>query len=861
MADYQGKLFVTVLQAQNLVIKQEKSMAQELAGSLLQGIQKIQAFSSSNVKKLAPIFTAPGGSESTTSATPTTPTVGIMVSAAFEGGHPDDTVFRTTLSGNLTEPKWNESHTFNVINPCATMRFQIILKSETEGQDFLIGTSLMSLIDEAHLWGQKPVAKWINITKKVVASTTDDSSSSSYTDDEIVGRIELQLQYKYRNVWDCVYHGKLLLVENKYEDALEQLTEAVENMPTNPQLYTLIVDCHIGLKNYGKAIENAAKIIQYDHGYTGLLKAARVLMIAGQLEKAQSFIDKAKTKSDNSEEIYNSQMELSHLFEVDNINKLVDQGSADFAKGDYVAAAASFTKAIEINAHSPVLYELRAICYVCAKNNAAAIVDTNKILEIDHNWPKKNNTMSGYMMKDGQINVMAKKRWFGLKSIFMFYYKDINEFNPQGVICLYDFGCAPKPNQKEKFQIKTKDREYYLRVDSNKPQEFDQWIAVLTRLSRTKPKVPSSREIQDDIIWRNIYQKKQGAKTSFMLPEVMMLPETLFVESGRFAFSIGDKIKAKLSSVAQADCTITGWLYKMGAVNKGWQKRYFMIANNQLYYCKIASGEEKQPLITPTGILPLDGAKLDASPSAVAKAHAFIIMTSLRRNFIVAADSDMDKERWLRAIVLASGAPLPVQETDTVVVSSGGVGEEVPTSDSLFSNRNKKIKSLRAVPSADDQLQQQQQQQQQYNNNYNNNNLRRINTNEMSDSESRYFAKFGLNGNTQAHAIAQAAPIIKSNNQSYNNNNISGSQSTLPSMPPTQQQPLPSSSSPHNSYRSIGRPVSSEIHNVLDDDDDDYHNSSSNVGLLSGHTKGINDDVEEGGASKSRRCQCACTIQ
>ncbi|EFA86079.1 hypothetical protein PPL_01316 [Heterostelium album PN500] len=885
----QGKLFVTVLQAQNLVIKQEKSAAQEFVGALssplFQGIQAIQNFSTNNVKKLAPIFTVPGSlvvqgfntigdairggasSESvpvvSSSAAPTQPSVGITASVFFENN--TEEVFRTQLSENLTEPKWNESHTFNVVDPCSTVRFRIVLKSLSEKSDFLIGTAQMSLIDEVHLWGQKPVAKWINITKTVAAANSDDNNNSSefaYTEDEIVGRIELQLQYKYRNVWDCVYHGKMLLLEKKYDEALEALNEAITNNPTNPKLYVMMVDCYLAQKQYGKAIESAGKIIQHDRGYIGHLKAARVLMAANQLEKAQTFIDKAKAVSDKSEEIYNIQMELLHLSEVDKINKLIDQGSNDFLRGEFITASEHFTKAIEINPHSTILYEMRAICFVCAKNNAAAILDTNKILEIDHNWPKVNNTFGGYMMKDGQINVMSKKRWFGLKSIFLFYYKDINELIPQGVICLNEFGCAPKPNQKVKFQLRTKDREYYLKVEN--PEEFDKWIVTLTKISKTKPKLPPIKEIQDAIIWRNIYQSKTDQKTSFMLPEVMMLPETLFVESGRLAFSIGDKIKAKLSSIPQSECTATGWLYKMGQVNKEWQRRYFLLHNNILYYCKLNNGDEKQPSITPTGTLPLDGAKLDVNPSSITKANAFMIMTALRRNFAVAADSDTDKERWLKAIVVASGAQLPVEEEKKP--------EEMPTSESLFSNRSRRVKSLRSVPMDPDSQQTQQQQQQFINNNNNNSNsnndnqqsnhgnqqqspkvTRRIGSNEMSSSESRYFAKFGLSENT---IVMPSAPIISSKS------NLNSSANSMPLIQPTHTvsspaNPSPTSStpsSPHSSQRSLKSVYPTEMPNPTEYDDE---NEESNVGLVSGKKKSVN---EETGEDEEKRC-CKCTIQ
>eukprot|EP01133_Synstelium_polycarpum_P017679 gene17679-21078_t len=811
MAEFQGKLFVTVIQAQNLIIKQEKSsVAGQFVGALstplIQGIERIQSFSSTHVKKLAPIFTVPGsliaqgisnisdaikGDGAVASSSPGTmpavePPVGVTCVVELAGEE-----FRTGRAADILEPKWkNESHTFNVTNPAATVHMTVSLRDTMNGADFVIGRAVINLLDEVHLWGQKPIGKWINITKR------GEDASAGYTDDEVVGSVELQLQYKYRNVWDCVYHGKMLHLEGKHTEALEQVAEALQVQPTNPKIYSLAVDCHMGLKQYVKAIENSLKIIQYDPTcYEGQLKTSRVLMAAGQLDRAQMSIDKARALDEKSEEIKNAQMELNHMMEVDRINKLMEQGYNDFA--------------------SPVLYELRALCYVCARNNPAAIADTTKILEIDHTWPKTDLINSGTMMKDGQINVMSKRRWFSLKSIFLFYFKDHMEHDPQGVICLHDFGCAPKPGQKVKFQIKTKDREYYLKAES--PEEFDKWVDLLTKMSRVRTKLPAIKECQSKVVWRNIYAAKQEKQSSFMLPDVMMLPETLFVESGRFAFSIGDKIKAKFQSIPQADTAVAGWLYKMGALNKGWQKRYFFIHSNTLYYAKLRDGEERATSLTPTGILPLEGARIDGHPAGIAKANAFGIITALRRNFILAADSPTDLERWLRAIAVASG--------QTPVVEERPVAEVMPTSDSLFANRSRKIKSLRAVPSATSPAVVEEEVVPKPTTP-----LRRIGSNEMSASESKYFSKL----NIPTDNVVIPPPIITSKHSSTSYS----------------QSPASNGGANGNGQAPSNNNHSRSMSNVLDINDDQDDNADPEVGLVSGQRK--QDD--------EKRC-CKCTIQ
>ncbi|EGG15669.1 hypothetical protein DFA_10511 [Cavenderia fasciculata] len=907
MSEFQGKLFVTVIQAQNLNIKKEESSSAAgqfvgaLSNNMLQGIEKIQSFSSTHVKKLESIFTVPGqfvqgigslltgqdqsaAAAAAAAASPIVetgpkdiPQVGAICAVTVPAAK-DDTpqVFKTVRASSLVEPVWNESYSFNVFDPCSRIDFQVKLDSN-DGDDFLIGKASIQLDDELHLFGQKPAAKWIYIRKRVKnGEIADDDDVDNYREDEVVGRIEVQMQYKFRKVWECVYHGKMLYIEKNYTDALEQLAEAIEKVPANPKIYSVIVDCYLGLKNNLKAIENCANIIKYDHnGTKGNLTIAKVLMAAGQLEKAQAFIDKAKRSSPKSERVQNAQLELSHLVEVDKINKLMDNAFGEFSRNEFPQAIETFNKCIEINSHSPVLYELRALCHMASKNNAAAIEDSNKILEIDHNWPRKETVLSGFMNKDGQINVMAKKRWFVLKSHFLFYFKDQNDLQPQGVVCLTDFGCAPKPGQKSKFQVKTRDREYYLKVDT--PEDFDKWVNQLTKMSRTKLKLPLLKTCQDQIVWRNIYLVKdelEGKTGQYNVADVLMLPETLFVESGRFAFSIGDKIKAKFHSIVQAECSRVGWLYKIGQVNKEWQKRYFMIHKDTLYYVNIKDGDEKALSITPTGILPLTGAKVDLHPEGVAKAHSFSINTALRRNFIIAADDQESKDKWVRAVHVAAGT---VQDntndkkdgsgsgSSTTTTTSGtgtGTGKTtdenqedapVPSSETIFANRSRRIKSLRAVPSDIEIQLKKEQEESRFTSPKE---QKKIGFNEMSASESKYFSKFNLPIDHQ-----NAAPVIISSKQNIDQSNSNLNSSTSGTNNNNQN------SSSNNNINSSYSPQltsstqitsvntgSSSPHNLNSMVEDETTIEEDDVGLVSGKKKKNINDSNEIDDDDKKRC-------
>ncbi|KAN0007400.1 hypothetical protein ACTFIU_000599 [Dictyostelium citrinum] len=957
MEGVQGKLFVTIIQAQNLNITQDKkSAAEEIVGAIfdpfsspiLQSIEKIQNFSKSNV---LPIFTpisgiidtiATVGKDTTTAEKgpeiPSTDTqtveTGIVCTVTTE-----EQKFKTVASPDVTEPKWsNQSHSFNILHPCAELTFEVSLNNG-EKESFLIGGAVINLLDEPHLWEQKPFAKWINLTKKHKNSkdnnnennnnnnNTDESDNSTtgnsiigneydqFSDeDEVVGRIEVQFQYKYRRIWDPIYCGKILLLEGKHQEALEQFKEAIKNYPTDPFIYSLMVDCCLGLKRLGSAIENNVNFIKYDKGFEGLIKMAQILMEANQLEKVQPLIDRAFKKSPNNERIKYVQLQYNHTVEVDKVNKAIEQGFEEFSKDDFASAAASFSRALEYNSNSVILYELRALSHLAARNQIMASADVDKILEIDHNWSKTDPIQSGHLLKDGQINVMSKKRWFTIKSYFLFWYLEQSDLSPQGMVCLIDFGCAPKPGQKVKFQLQTKDRTFNFKVVDD-PKAYDKWIISLGKMAKTnKITLPPIESVKSQIVWKNVFNKKE--KTTFMLPDVMLLPEQIFVESGRFAFAIGDKIKSKLTSISLQDATMTGFLYKMGQLNKEWKKRFFFIQGTNLYYATLKESDfEKGNIdsVTPTGSMPLERCRIDQSPHSTNKTNSFEVISAFRRNILLATDKADDKDKWIKAIAIASGMQV-IEEKE-----SNEEKKSLPSSEALLNSRVR-VKSLRAPPVVVVQQQKQKKLDDENNTNDDDNNndddddennenengdnynsngdddnensgnknnsnddddresttnrrssdqleqmtaarrpkrerqIKKISSNDVSTSENRYFSKFNLpsSSNTPAPTIITSKAKYNLNSSSDTNNNTS---STLNNNN--------DSNEPESLANILGddMPQPSKKYSINDenstnnyqDDDKDLENA----GLISGKKKKVNEDGED---QDKKRC-CKCTIQ
>ncbi|KAK5576525.1 hypothetical protein RB653_007669 [Dictyostelium firmibasis] len=939
MEGVQGKLFVTIIQAQNLNITQDKkSAAEEIVGAIfdpfsspiLQSIEKIQNFSKSNV---LPIFTPITGiidtiatvgkdTSSTTAAAappaekgpeiPSTDTAetGIVCTVTTE-----EQKFKTVTSPDVTEPKWsNQSHSFNILHPCAELTFEVSLNSG-EKESFLIGGAVINLLDEPHLWEQKPFAKWINLTKKHKNSKENNNNNSNndteggenssnsmigneydqFSDeDEIVGRIEVQFQYKYRRIWDSIYCGKILLLEGKHLEALQQFKDAISNYPTDPFIYSLMVDCCLALKHFKSAIENNVKFITYDKGFEGFIKMAQVLMEANQLEKVQPLIDRAFAKSPNNERIKYVQQQYNHTVEVDKVNKAIEQGYEEFSQDDFASAAASFSRALEYNNNSIILYELRSLSHLAARNQVMASADIDKILEIDHNWSKTDPIQSGYLLKDGQINVMSKKRWFTIKSYFLFWYLEQSDLAPQGMVCLIDFGCAPKPGQKVKFQLQTKDRNFNFKVVDD-PKAYDKWIISLGKMAKAnKIVLPTIEDVKSKIIWKNVFNKKE--KTTFMLPDVMLLPEQIFVESGRFAFSVGDKIKSKLTSISLQDVTMTGFLYKMGQLNKEWKKRFFFIQGSNLYYASLKESDfEKGNIdsVTPNGSMPLERCRIDQSPHSTNKTNSFEVISAFRRNILLAADKTEDKEKWLKAIAIASGMQI-VEEKE-----SGEEKKNLPSSESLLNSRVR-IKSLRAPPVVVVQQQKQKKPDEddqtsdnnddedengdndgdgENDNNGNNSNnesssgnrnysdqleqmattrrpkrerqIKKISSTDVSSSENRYFSKFNLPSSSNA----PAPTIITS--KAKHNLNLSGD-ININNTPTTNND----SNEPESLANILGddMPLPSKKYSLNDESSTNNYQDDrdlENAGLISGKKKNVNEDGED---EDKKRC-CKCTIQ
>lgn len=91
-----------------------------------------------------------------------------------------------------------------------------------------------------------------------------------------------------------------------------------------------------------------------------------------------------------------------------------------------------------------------------------------------------------------------------------------------------------------------------------------------------------------------------------------------------------------------------GYLLKRGEVNKSFQKRWFVLKGNLLFYFD-KKGEKE-----PTGVIIIEGCTVELAEMTDAFTFELVFPGSTSRTYILAALSQEDMESWMKAITCAS---------------------------------------------------------------------------------------------------------------------------------------------------------------------------------------------------------------
>lgn len=90
-----------------------------------------------------------------------------------------------------------------------------------------------------------------------------------------------------------------------------------------------------------------------------------------------------------------------------------------------------------------------------------------------------------------------------------------------------------------------------------------------------------------------------------------------------------------------------GYLLKRGEVNKAYQRRWFILKGNLLFYFEKKGDKE------PIGVIILEGCTVELSESVDAFAFQICFEGSSSRSYVLAAETQEKMEKWMKAITCA----------------------------------------------------------------------------------------------------------------------------------------------------------------------------------------------------------------
>jgi hypothetical protein len=92
---------------------------------------------------------------------------------------------------------------------------------------------------------------------------------------------------------------------------------------------------------------------------------------------------------------------------------------------------------------------------------------------------------------------------------------------------------------------------------------------------------------------------------------------------------------------------VPGWLNKRGEVNKSFQKRWFVLKGNLLFYFEKKGDKE------PLGMIILEGCTIELAEDSEQYCFQIIFHGPQNRTYILSADSQTMMETWMKALTTA----------------------------------------------------------------------------------------------------------------------------------------------------------------------------------------------------------------
>ncbi|XP_014240320.1 sesquipedalian-1-like isoform X2 [Cimex lectularius] len=118
-----------------------------------------------------------------------------------------------------------------------------------------------------------------------------------------------------------------------------------------------------------------------------------------------------------------------------------------------------------------------------------------------------------------------------------------------------------------------------------------------------------------------------------------------------------------------------GWLVKKGEVNKGFQKRWFILKGNLLFYFEKKTDKE------PTGVVILEGCTIELAEGEGQFGFKIVFHGQGNRTYVLDADSQESMEQWMKSLACASIDYMKVMVTELerqLEEMEGEMGQPVP---------------------------------------------------------------------------------------------------------------------------------------------------------------------------------------
>eukprot|EP01105_Mastigella_eilhardi_P015800 TRINITY_DN3616_c0_g1_i3.p1 TRINITY_DN3616_c0_g1~~TRINITY_DN3616_c0_g1_i3.p1 ORF type:complete len:786 (+),score=224.17 TRINITY_DN3616_c0_g1_i3:3-2360(+) len=576
--------------------------------------------------------------------------------------------FKTGVQSKTLNPEWNQTFTFNFVTPLSVLDITVLDDHKMHAPVFLGHTTLDVVRDG--LTDQEPHELWLPLSRVTM------------TDLEVTGDLLVRAQYKYKAVCDNAYKSFEAMGNNSWSVAIRLLTAALQRFPNDIKLYTTRCNCYLMQNDMVKAIDDAnhAVVLNPDspegHYWRGI-----VLFENMRHSEARLAFEQGLVVVPGDLRLTSAIEQLDLRIVKQKVKQALSQGKEAFAMKKYEEATAAFTEAITNNPQNAVYYIYRAITHMATKKFDFAIEDAMKCATLNPDWLQRDCMKAGLMGKEGKVNVMMKRRYFVAKQHCLFYLPSDKDLTPKGVIPLTSFYCGCKQKNKKKFVIVTPNRTFTFTTDSE--EETSAWVKTLDTMITSPLDVTS--DPLENMFW------KAGTKKSGSVRVGDLASAATF---------LGDKLRARMIAVYTQGSDHTGYLYKMGQVRTTWQRRFFLLKGNTLFYADLTTlspqqqeHPERLETVPPKGSIELANC-IFTTATNVHKDFAFKLRTPARA-YCLAADNQQQYETW--RTVLLKLMPCGDAATGTIQAHEF-LNEEKPTIKADPVTPKRDVKQAKYVP-------------------------------------------------------------------------------------------------------------------------------------------------------------------